>query len=96
MITCYESLPGQIICYDGPPGQIIFCQPYLQTANPKPGNQTMRLTSPTHDNPKETISKEELVAGMLASGCVTLVEAKMKARDRNLTIRIRKNARAAA
>ena len=56
----------------------------------------MRLTSPTHDNPKEPISKEELVAGMLASGCVTLIEAKMKARDRNLTIRIRKNARAAA
>lgn len=56
----------------------------------------MRLTSPTYDNPKEPISKEELVAGMLASGCVILVEAKMKARDRNLTIRIRKNARAAA
>ncbi len=56
----------------------------------------MRLTSPPYDNPKETISKEELVAGMLASGCVTLVEAKVKAIDRNLTIRIRKNARAAA
>ncbi|MDD2469152.1 MAG: hypothetical protein PHI97_34740 [Desulfobulbus sp.] len=56
----------------------------------------MRLTSPTHDNPKEPISKEELVAGALASGFFTLVDAKMKARDRNLTIRIRKNARAAA
>ena len=56
----------------------------------------MRLISPPYDNPKEPISKEELVAGMLASGCVTLVEAKVKAIDRNLTIRIRKNARAAA
>ena len=68
--------------------------PKLRTQHQEP--TTMRLTSPTHDNPKEPISKEELVAGMLASGCVTLVEAKMKARDRNLTIRIRKNARAAA
>ena len=68
--------------------------PKLRTKHQEP--KTMRLTSPTHDNPKEPISKEELVAGMLASGCVTLVEAKMKARDRNLTIRIRKNARAAA
>jgi hypothetical protein len=65
-------------------------------ANPKQGAKTMRLISPPYDSPKETISKEELVAGMLASGCVTLVEAKVKAIDRNLTIRIRKNARAAA
>lgn len=55
----------------------------------------MRLISPPFDNPKEPISKEELVAGMLASGCVTLVEAKMKAIDRNLTIRIRRNAKTA-
>ena len=71
-------------------------QAIRQIANHNQEPTTMRLTSPTHDNPKESISKEELVAGMLASGCVTLVEAKMKARDRNLTIRIRKNARAAA
>ena len=67
-----------------------------QIANRNQEPTTMRLTSPTHENPKEPISKEELVAGMLASGCVILVEAKMKARDRKLTIRIRKNARAAA
>jgi len=84
-----------IICSEGLPGQGMSFEAIRQIANPKPGNQTMRLTSPTHDNPKESISKEELVAGMLASGCVTLVEAKMKARDRNLTIRIRKNAKTA-
>ncbi len=84
-----------IICYEGLPGQGMSYQPLPKLRTPKPGNQTMRLTSPTHDNPKEPISKEELVAGMLASGCVTLVEAKMKARDRNLTIRIRKNAKTA-
>ncbi len=71
-------------------------QPLTQIANHNQEPKTMRLVSPPYDNPKETISKEELVAGMLASGCVTLVEAKIKARDRNLTIRIRKNARAAA
>jgi hypothetical protein len=85
-----------IICYEGRPGQGMSFQTLPQIANRNQEPKTMRLTSPTHDNPKETISKEELVAGMLASGCVTLVEAKMKARDRNLTIRIRKNARAAA
>jgi hypothetical protein len=86
MIICYEGLPGQGMSYQAIP----------QIANKHQEPTTMRLISPTHDNPKEPISKEELVAGMLASGCVTLVEAKMKARDRNLTIRIRKNARAAA
>ena len=85
-----------IICYEGRPGQGMSFQAIRQIANHNQEPTTMRLTSPTHDNPKEPISKEELVAGMLASGCVTLVEAKMKARDRNLTIRIRKNARAAA
>jgi len=84
-----------IICYEGRPGQGMSYQPLPKLRTQNPGNQAMRLISPPFDNPKEPISKEELVAGMLASGCVTLVEAKMKARDRNLTIRIRKNAKTA-
>ncbi len=51
----------------------------------------MKLTSPTYNDAKEPICKENLVAGLLFSGHVHLVEAKMRAKDRNLTIRIRNN-----
>lgn len=56
----------------------------------------MKLTSPSYTNPKEPLTKEELVVGLLISGYVSLVDVKLKARDRNLTLRIRNNARAAA
>lgn len=56
----------------------------------------MPLFSPTSQQLEERMSEEELIASLLLSGLVTLVEAKMKARDRKLTIRIRKNVRAAA
>ncbi len=71
-------------------------EPIPRIANQPQDPTAMKLTTPTYDNPKEPLSKEELVAGLLISGYVSLVEAKLKARDRNLTIRIRKNARAAA
>ena len=56
----------------------------------------MPLYSPTSQQLEERMSEEELIAALLLSGLMTLVEAKVKAIDRNLTIRIRKNARAAA
>ena len=56
----------------------------------------MPLFRPTSQQLEERMSEEELIASLLLSGLVTLVEAKIKARNRNLTIRIRKNARAAA
>ena len=55
----------------------------------------MPLFSPTSQQLEERMSEEELIAALLLSGLVTLVEAKMKAQDRNLTIRIRKNAKTA-
>ncbi len=85
-----------IVCTHGFPGQGMSYEPIPRIANQHQEPATMKLTTPTYDNLKEPISKEELVAGLLISGYVSLVDAKLKARDRNLTIRIRANARAAA
>ena len=85
-----------IICYEGRPGQGKSFQAIRQIANNNQEPKNMPLTSPTLQQPKERMSEEELIVGLLLSGLVTLVEAKIKAIDRNLTIRIRKNARAAA
>ena len=87
-----------IICYEGRPGQGKSYQATRQIMNKyqEPKTKTMPLFSPTSQQLEERMSEEELIASLLLSGLVTLVEAKMKARDRKLTIRIRKNARAAA
>lgn len=87
-----------IICYEGRPGQGKSYQAIRQIVNKyqEPKTKTMPLFSPTSQRLEERMSDEELIAALLLSGLVTLVEAKMKARDRKLTIRIRKNARAAA
>jgi hypothetical protein len=89
-----------IICYEGRPGQGKSYQATRQIMNKyrelKTKTMPMPLFSPTSQQLEERMSEEELIAALLLSGLVTLVEAKMKARDRNLTIRIRKNARAAA
>jgi len=85
-----------IICYEGRPGQGKSCQAIRQIVNKYQEPKTMPLFSPTSQHIEERMSEEELIASLLLSGLVTLAEAKIKARDRNLTIRIRKNARAAA
>jgi len=87
-----------IICCEGRPGQGKSYQAIRQIVNKyqEPKTKTMPLFSPTSQQLEERMSEEELIAVLLLSGLVTLVEAKMKARDRKLTIRIRKNARAAA
>ena len=84
-----------IICYEGRPGQGKSFQAIFQIANKYQEPKTMPLFSPTSQQLEERMSEEELIAALLLSGLVTLVEAKMKARDRNLTIRIRKNAKTA-
>jgi len=84
-----------IICCEGRPGQGKSYQATRQILNKYQEPKTMPLFSPTSQQLEERMSEEELIASLLLSGLVTLVEAKMKARDRNLTIRIRKNARAA-
>ena len=84
------------ICCEGRPGQGKSYQAIRQILNKYQEPKTMPLFSPTSQQLEERMSEEELIAVLLLSGLVTLVEAKMKARDRKLTIRIRKNARAAA
>jgi len=81
MITCYNGIPGQGMSYE------TAREILKQHQEP----QTMKLTSPAYNDEKEPISKEQLVAGLLFSGRVHLVEARMRAKDRNLTIRIRNN-----
>jgi len=85
-----------LICYEGRPGQGKSFQTIRQIANKYQEPKTMPFFSPTSQQLEERMSEEELIAALLLSGLVTLVEAKIKARDRKLTIRIRKNARAAA
>jgi hypothetical protein len=87
-----------IICCEGRPGRGKSYQAIRQIVNKyqEPKTMPMPLFSPTSQQLEERMSEEELIASLLLSGLVTLVEAKMKARDRKLTIRIRKNARAAA
>jgi len=87
-----------IICYEGRPGQGKSYQATRQILNKYQEHKTkpMPLFSPTSQQLEERMSEEEVIAALLLSGLVTLVEAKIRARNRNLTIRIRKNARAAA
>jgi len=86
-----------IICCEGRPGQGKSFQAIRQILNKyqEPKSMPMPRFSPTSQQLEERMSEEELIAGLLLSGLVTLVEAKMKARDRKLTIRIRKNAKTA-